>query len=379
MKIAIIGTRGIPNNYGGYEQITEQLAEGLIRKGHEVTVYNSHNHPNQLKRWKGITIQHCYDPEYILGTAGQFVYDLNCIRHARKNDFDVWLFMGYTSSSVWRMLFPKNSIIISNMDGMEWKRAKYSKPVQRFLKYAEKLAVNHSQFHIADSSAIKEYLDNFYSINCQFIPYGATLPSVQRKNVLRKYKARKGEYYLLIARMEPENNIEMILDGFHLSCTQRKFLVIGKTDNKFGKYLVNKFSADKRIEFLGGLFHQETVHTLRANTAMYFHGHSVGGTNPSLLEAMASEALIAAHDNVFNKSVLGVDAFYFSDSNDVKELVETRPDTSLASNFMNANVEKIKQSYNWEKIVNSYEEFICHCYQNAKSETNFKPEGYAYK
>lgn len=379
MKIGILGTRGIPNNYGGYEQITGYLAAGLVTKGHDVTVYNSHNHPNQSSIWNGVNIQHCYDPEYFLGTAGQFIYDLNCIRHARKNNYDVWLFMGYTSSSVWRMLFPKNTIIISNMDGVEWKRAKYSKPVQQFLKYAERWAVKHSRFHIADSSAIKEYLDKAYQINCRFIPYGASVPCQQKEDVFQKYNISKNNYHLLIARMEPENNIEMILDGYQLSSEKNKFLVIGKTDNKFGKCIVDKYRSDERIKFLGGLFNQEIVHSLRANSQLYFHGHSVGGTNPSLLEAMASSTLIAAHDNVFNRSVLGEDAFYFSNSSEVKCLLENHSCRKLKTDFINKNLEKIKQYYNWDLIINSYEEFICHCYQSIKIEKHFKPKGYAYK
>src|SRR3982750_1944781 len=119
MNIAIIGTRGIPNRYGGFEQLAEMLSVGLLQKGHSVTVYNSHKHPYQQKEWSGVKIIHCYDAEHILGTAGQFIYDLNCIRNAGKENFDVLLFLGYTSSSVWGRLFPKGSIIISNMDGLE--------------------------------------------------------------------------------------------------------------------------------------------------------------------------------------------------------------------------------------------------------------------
>lgn len=379
MKIAIIGTRGIPNNYGGYEQITEQLAAGLVQKGHDVTVYNSHNHPNQAESWKGITIQHCYDPEFLLNTAGQFIYDLNCIRHARKNDFDIWLFMGYTSSSIWRTFFPKNCVVISNMDGVEWKRTKYAAPLRRFLKYAEKLAVKHSQFHIADSPAIKEYLDKAYSINTHFIPYGATLPGLEREDVLEKYNVSKNDYYLLMARMEPENNVEMVLDGFHSGSVEKKFLVIGKTDNRFGKHLIKKYAGDERIQFLGSLFDQEVVHSLRANSQLYFHGHSVGGTNPSLLEAMASGAFIAAHNNIFNKAILGDDAFYFSNKDDVKSLVENAPCSKMKDCFTNKNISKIKEQYNWDMIINSYEEFICNSYQSVRSERYSNQKRWAFK
>ena len=175
LKIAIMGTRGIPNRYGGYEQVATYLAPGLAQLGHQVTVYNSHNHPYRGNNWNGVEIVHCYDPENNIGTAGQFIYDLNCIRHARKRNYDVILALGYTSSSVWGWLYPTHSIVISNMDGLEWKRNKYSFLVRKFLRYAEKLAIQYSQNYIADSRVIKDYLQEKYRVNAMYIPYGAAI------------------------------------------------------------------------------------------------------------------------------------------------------------------------------------------------------------
>ena len=110
MRIAIIGTRGIPNNYGGFEQFAEYLSVGLVNQGHEVFVYNSHNHSYKEDNWKGVNIVHCFDPEYLIGSAGQFIYDLNCIINSRKQDFDIILQLGYTSSSIWNRIMPKKSI-----------------------------------------------------------------------------------------------------------------------------------------------------------------------------------------------------------------------------------------------------------------------------
>src|SRR5215212_8082206 len=118
LKIAILGTRGIPNNYGGFEQIAGYLSKGLVEKGHDVTVYNSHRHPYKNNSWNGVQITRCYDPEFLAGTAGQFVYDLNCILDTRKKKFDIILMLGYTSSSVWNKLYAKNAVVITNMDGL---------------------------------------------------------------------------------------------------------------------------------------------------------------------------------------------------------------------------------------------------------------------
>src|SRR5215469_9735731 len=154
MNIGIIGTRGIPNQYGGFEQFAEFIAPALVERGHAVTVYNSSLHPYKENNWKGVNLVHQYDAEGKLGTAGQFIYDFNCIKDSRKRKFDVILQLGYTSSSVWSFLFPKKSVLVTNMDGLEWKRTKYSKPVRRFLRYAEKWAATYSDFLIADSKGI---------------------------------------------------------------------------------------------------------------------------------------------------------------------------------------------------------------------------------
>jgi len=368
LKIAILGTRGIPNHYGGFEHISEYVSAGLVKRGHSVTVYNSHNHPYTRDTWNGVNIKHCFDPEFMIGTAGQFVYDLNCLVDARRQKFDVVLLMGYTSSSVWGRLYPQSSAIITNMDGLEWKRSKYSKPVQQFLKYAEKLAVKYSHFYISDSRVIKEYLEDKYHINSQYIPYGADVYSEYEREQLTNGEAQKEDYFLLMARMEPENNIEAILEGFNNSNSHKQFKVLGDTGNRFGKFIRHRFKNDERIQFKGAIFDNAKVRALQNNSYLYFHGHSVGGTNPSLLEAMASEALIAAHNNPFNKSVLNTDAYYFSDSEEVRYLVETVRRAGNERVMIQNNRDKIAFQFSWEKIVDEYESFIVECYQRKQHE-----------
>jgi glycosyltransferase involved in cell wall biosynthesis len=368
LRIAILGTRGIPNYYGGFEHISEYVSAGLVKKGHSVTVYNSHNHPYTADTWNGVTIKHCYDPEYLVGTAGQFIYDLNCLMDARRQKFDVVLLMGYTSCSIWGSLYPKNSTIITNMDGLEWRRSKYSKRVQQFLKYAEKLAVKYSQFYVSDSRVIKSYLEEKYHIYSEYIPYGADVFSDIEREQLDAREVEKEDYFLLMARMEPENNIETILEGFNNSNSRRSFKVLGDTSNRFGQYIRNKFNNDERIQFKGAIFDTPQVRALQNNSYLYFHGHSVGGTNPSLLEAMASEALIAAHNNPFNKSVLHADAFYFSNASEVKHLVETVQRKENEQMMVRNNLNKIAYQFNWEKIINEYEAFIVECYKGSKHE-----------
>lgn len=357
MKIAILGTRGIPNNYGGFEQFAEYLALGLVQKGHEVTVYNSHTHPYQEATWKGVKIRHIYDPENKIGTAGQFVYDFLSILDTRNKDFDIILQLGYTSSSVFFALHPKSALVVTNMDGLEWKRTKFSAKVQKFLQWAESLAVKKSDHLVSDSIGIENYLKKKYGADSTYIPYGSYLFNSEDVTAIAPYDVQAYGYNMLVARLEPENSIEIILDGVVEAKDNTPFLVIGKHKTKFGEYLKNKFKDYANIRFIGGIYDINILNNLRFFSNLYFHGHTVGGTNPSLLEAMASNALICANNNEFNSAILGNDAFYFSDSKDVAKILTNISYKKHIEKIEN-NRNKITNLYTWDKIIHSYEKLF---------------------
>ena len=357
MKIAILGTRGIPNYHGGFEQFAEYFSKYLVESGYETYVYNSSLHPYKKKKWNGVQIVHKYDLEDKIGTIGQFIYDLNCILDIRKRKIDVVFQLGYTSSSIWNWLIPKSTKIITNMDGLEWKRSKYSTNVQNFLKYAEKLAIKHSDILVSDSIGIETYLKQEYSVDSKYIAYGVEVNNKYNDSVLRDLKIEKLGYNMLIARIEPENNIEVILDGVTKSYHNSPFLVIENIKNKFGKYLLKKFKNNNQIKFVGTIYDLQKLNSLRQNSNIYFHGHSVGGTNPSLLEAMASHAFICAHNNIFNKSILCDNAFYFSDGIDVKNIIETK-NKNKYQDFIKINYNKVIVEFSWAKINKQYEKLI---------------------
>lgn len=360
MKIAILGTRGVPNFYGGFEQFAEFFSVYLAEKGHEVYVYNSHTHPYQEPTFKGVNILHQYDPECKIGTAGQFIYDLNCILDARKRNFDIILQLGYTSSSIWCKLLPKKSIIITNMDGLEWKRTKYSKVVQKVLLFAEKLAVNSSDYLISDSIGIQNYLKNKYVKESTYIAYGANQFLNPNEELIEQYNVEQYNFNMIVARLEPENNIETILDGVVLSDDKTPILVIGNHNTKFGNYLKDKFKSSFHIRFMGALYNLEHLDNLRYYSNLYFHGHSVGGTNPSLLEAMASKALIVAHKNEFNSAILKENAYYFSNAQEVKKLIEKIKKNDNLRLIQN-NFDAIVNTYNWNTINDEYLQFFEDC------------------
>tara|TARA_R110002096_G_scaffold360605_1_gene553564 strand:- start:1418 stop:2512 length:1095 start_codon:yes stop_codon:yes gene_type:complete len=363
MRLGIIGIRGVPNYHGGFEQFAEYFSVYMANNGCEVYVYNSHKHPYQEKLFKGVNIIHCYDPEHRIGTSGQFIYDLNCILDSRKRNFDVILQLGYTSSSIWSRLFPKKSVIVTNMDGLEWKRSKYTPAVQNFLKYAEKLAIKHSDFFISDSKGIYEYIKDKYKKESQYIAYGADVFLEPDETVLSKFSLEPNKYSVLIARLEPENNIETIITGYTNSKREDPLIIFG-TINKFGEILKKKFKQDNRVQFLGANYNINELNNLRFYSRYYFHGHSVGGTNPSLLEAMASSALIIAHNNIFNASILASEARYFDNSEDISNLLNLDEFFLKKEENCSKNRRKIEEKYNWEKINQTYNEYLMSIIKN---------------
>jgi hypothetical protein len=233
MRIGILGTRGIPNRYSGYEQFAEYFSQYMVQKGHDVSVYSSSLHFFQEEEYNKVKLIHRFDPEDKLGTFGQFIYDLNCILDSRKQNFDVLLQLGYTSSSIWGWLLPKNTVIVSNMDGLEWKRSKYNWAVQKFLKFAEYLAIRTSDFYISDSKGIQSYLISKYGISTEYIAYGVKSEQEISTKLFTKLNLESGNYNMLIARMEPENNIETILEGAINSTNNQPFIVIGNYENTY--------------------------------------------------------------------------------------------------------------------------------------------------
>ncbi len=355
MRIGILGTRGIPNRYGGFEQCAEKLAVGLVAKGHEVWVYNSHDHEYQEAEWNGVHIVHCNDPEKKWGTAGQFIYDFNCFRDARRRNYDVLLQLGYTSSAVWGRWWPKGIPNVVNMDGLEWKRSKYSEKVKRFLKISERWAARRGNLLIADSVGIAAHLKETYNRQADFIPYGAEPFENPEVKALEPFGLAPFNYHLILARMEPENNIETVLDGYLLAGGTERFIVVGNVGNDYGKTLVEKYKNKSAIRFLGAIYDTAIINNLRHFSGFYYHGHSVGGTNPSLLEAMACGAFIMAHDNIFNKSILGEEALYFRDAQSVATLLKTLPPAETQEAFRRRNEKKIKETFTWAGITDAYE------------------------
>jgi glycosyltransferase involved in cell wall biosynthesis len=368
MKIAFVSTRGIPNNYGGFEQFAEFISVGLVKRGHEVVVYSPHFHPYKEDTYKGVRIKHIYSPEQWMGSSvGSFFYDFASLRDAlKKEHFDIIYEAGYTSivpAYIWfNVKCIKYPIFTTNMDGLEYKRSKFNGLVQKFLFWEEQQTVKHSHYLIADNMGIHDYYQEKYGKESKFLAYGADIHEDYDSSLLDEFKLTPNGYYLLVARLEPENNIEMAIKGYLASEEngRRPLIIVGKTNTPHGKELVAKYGNEPSIRFLGGIYDFKKLNSVRKFSYAYFHGHSVGGTNPSLLEAMASDCFILANDNIFNKAVLNEAAYYYKDEQEVTALlnrIDEIADKDKA-NFVATNLEVIRTQYSWEHLVDEHEKYF---------------------
>ena len=361
MKIAILGTRGVPNNYGGFEQFAEHLGAGLVKKGHDVTVYNSSNHYFKKLEHKGISIIYKYCPEDKIGPFANFYYDWLCSRDAYKKDYDIVYHAGYQSAAPGIRFFSSRSksVWVTNMDGIEWKRGKWSKPVKWLTKIMERITIKHTDHIIADNIGIQDYYRDKHNVESVFLPYGAHLKTDKEVNKegLEPYNISPHNYYLMVARLEPENNIEVVLQGYLKSKTSNPIIIIGDYNTKYGRRIKKTYLNNSKIRFLGGIYKQEKLDLLRKYTKVYFHGHTVGGTNPSLLEAMASGRPIVAHENIFNKSVLQENGLYFSSEREIQNVIAFFSEDSFVQKVKGAK-KVIEEKYSWEKIVDLHIDFF---------------------
>lgn len=368
MKIAFISTRGIPNNYGGFEQFTEYISVGLVWRGHEVVVYSPHFHPYREPDYKGVRIKHIYSPEKWIGSSvGSFFYDFLSLHDAlKKEKFDIIYEAGYTSivpAYIWfnvkRIKYP---LFTTNMDGLEYKRTKFNRWVQKFVFWEERMAVKHSHFLIADNMGIHDYYKEKYGKESKFLAYGADIHEDYDEDILKEFGLEADGYFIVVARLEPENNLFMAIEGYLASGQygKRPLVIVGKTNTPYGKHLVERYGGDRNIRFVGGIYDFRKLNSIRHYSYAYFHGHSVGGTNPSLLEAMASGCFILAHDNIFNRAVLGENALYYGSTDAAMEMLDgiDQAVSAYKKEYTGRNLEVIRRDYSWEKLVDEHEEYF---------------------
>lgn len=355
MRLAILGTRGIPACYGGFETFAEEIAVRLQEKGIEVTVYcEKGNNPLSTDTYKGIRLIYITSPR--LGPFSTIFFDLFCLLTVR-NRHDVIYMLGYGTSLFCFIPRLWGKRVWINMDGIEWTRTKWSLPARLWLRLMERIAMWTPNRIIADAAAIKVHLQQRYKHlpPTSVIPYGAPLVSYADSRLLTEWHLAPNGYYLVVCRLEPENHVLEIMKGYAASDNALPLIVLGNHMTGTA-YVQQLFSVtDSRIRLIGAVYEPTKLQALRFHARAYFHGHSVGGTNPSLLEALGCGNAVIAHDNVFNREVAGKAALYFTSSADIPDLLKQLESDETRRTAMRIAARKIiARRYTWEQVADTY-------------------------
>ena len=357
-KIAIIGTVGLPANYGGFETLTSHLVEHLGSK-YDFTVYCSskkYKKDERIKTYKGARLK--YLPLNANGIQS-ILYDSISILHALFYA-DVLIILGVAGAWLLPLvrLFTNKRIIIS-IDGIEWKRDKWNSIAKIYLWWAEKMAVKYSHIDISDNESIQDYTALRYGSLSRIIEYGGD--HVERVESTNKhhesYPFLKYLYAVKVCRIEPENNVHLVLEAF-TKIKNRHLVIIGNWENStYGKQLKAMYSSFQNIYLLDPIYDQTTLDLIRGNAILYIHGHSAGGTNPSLVEAMNLQLPILSYCVSYNKTTTEQKANYFTTREEITEFVISTSMEKLRDNAVEMkNI--AERRYKWNIIANKYEDLI---------------------
>lgn len=358
-RIAILGTRGVPARYGGFETFAEEIGTRLAAQGIEVTIFCEADPAGQQpSSYRGMRLR--YVPSPRLGPLTTIWFDVKCLWRARR-DFDVVYMLGYGAALFCFLPRLWQSEVWINMDGVEWVRSKWSWPARLWLRTMEAVAMWTPNRIIADAEAIRAHLRRHHGRlpACSVIPYGAPLVHTAQASCLEEWGVTPGGYYLVVCRLEPENHVLEILQGYAASDSDYPLLVLGNQQS--GTEYVRQLLAvrDPRLRLIGTVFDQEKLQALRFFSRAYFHGHSVGGTNPSLIEAMGCGNVVIAHDNPFNREVAGEAACFFTRAHDIPGVLrDLNADAVARQRLGRAAQERVARTYTWDAITKAYLELM---------------------
>jgi glycosyltransferase involved in cell wall biosynthesis len=352
-QIAIIGTVGLPAKYGGFETLVEYLTKELSKK-YEIIVYcSSRAYNEKLQAHNGATLKYIN----LKANGIQSVpYDvLSIVQSCRV--VDTLLILGVSGCIALPMVrWFSSSKIIVNIDGLEWRREKWNKYAKWFLKFSEKLAVSYSDVIITDNKVIQDYVQSEYGVKSELIAYGSDHAEKEKidLNLLSKYPFLDNKYAFSVCRIEPENNIHVILEAAQ-QLEIFPLVIIGNWNaSHYGSELKQQYMNYDHIHLVDPIYDQKKLDMIRSNCYVYLHGHSAGGTNPSLVEAMNLGLPIIAYGANYNKETTDNKALYFDNSSELKELL-----SGVAKDELRYVAERMreiaKKKYTWKNISNSYE------------------------
>ncbi len=356
-KIAIIGTNGLPGNYGGWDQLVKHLTTNL-RNDFEFVVYTSSiGVKNKLKDYQGTKLQ--YVPFKANGIQS-IPYDIWSLFHAAFT-CNISFICGTSGCIALPLIKLINKNIVLNPDGQEWKRGKWNNAVQWFLKVSESFGVRFAKKVIADNKKIQEYISEEYHKDSALIEYGGdqVLKVLMSEETKNKYNIQLQNYAFKVCRIEPENNIHLIIEAFK-NTPDLPLILIGNWNNSdYGKQLREDNKSYGNLKLLDPIYEQITLDELRSNCKAYIHGHSVGGTNPSLVEAMNLGLCIIAYDVDYNRETTENQALYFQNKEELFLLVQKIETGEIEVSKYQSRMEAIaKRRYLWRIITDKYKEIF---------------------
>jgi glycosyltransferase involved in cell wall biosynthesis len=361
LRIAIIGSRGYPYIYSGYETFVSGLAPRLVERGHDVTVYCHKGLFSSFPEYvNGVRLR--YIPSVRSKTFSQLTNSFFSTLDALWRNYDILLFVNPANGPFGLLtgLMKINTAI--NIDGMEWLRPKWKGLGAKYFYFASKLATKFFDVVISDSEQMAEVYKKEFDAESVVIAYGEEPTTSQRPAMLEELHLSKSEYYLIVGRLIPDNNASLIIEGFKQSGTHRKLVIVGDVPYRDTYANRIKQTTDPRIIFTGYVRDAELLRELYCNTYVYIHGHEYGGTNPTLLKALASGCCVLALDTPFNREVLNGEqhGMYFQKNPaDIVRCIDRIDHQESAVGAYRAKAQlRIQERYTWEHITDQYEELF---------------------
>ena len=373
--VFIIGSRGYHENYGGWETFVTNLIDNY--KDSNTLFYVpeltfSNNTKDRIEN--GVRIHPIYVPPQ--GNATMLTFAIKAVlyykKYIKKNNLNNVIMyilgcrVGPLFTFIHKSLQKQGVKIIINPDGLEWTRDKWNYLIKKYFKLSERTMVKSSNVVVSDSKAIKKYIDEKYHVDSIYIAYGAYLKENKKINIDDFYKKNNisNNYYLFVGRFVPENNIEFIIKEYMKTKIKKDLVIVSNVEkNKFYNELVKNtnFLSDSRIKFVGGIYDERLLRQIRINATAYIHGHSAGGTNPSLLEALSTTNINILYDVVYNREVGSDKVFYFTKEDDSLKNVINQVENLSSDEVIEYGKlakERIKNNYTWDIVANKYQELF---------------------
>lgn len=351
----MIGTRGVPARYGGFESAVEEIGTRLVQRGHDVTVY-CRNEGQSLVEYRGMRLVNL--PAVRVRAAETLSHSGLSAAHSILRDRPDMAFVFNPANAPYVRLLRLGGVPTAvNMDGFEWRRAKWAGSGARYFRWAARASAKGADVVIADSRVMQQHVREAYGRDSEYVAYGADVVPHDTAR-LAELGLASHEYHLVVARFEPENQVREIVAAAVSSSASRPLVVVGSAPYaaEYTRQVREAAADDPRVRFLGAVWDQELLNQLYAGSLSYVHGHSVGGTNPSLLRAMAAGAPVIADDNPFNREVLGEAAEFVSDRHQIASaLLADERDGAAARARGAAARDRVHRLYRWDDVAGEYE------------------------